>query len=216
MSYGWTTPIERKMFKRFPTVVFCDTTFDTNKDGRPLLLLIGKDSNSKAFTILRALLPNQQKWIFRWVFVSYYLPSMIKMHYQESDYSLPMDYCFYQLSELFHLGKYTNAPVEGDNTGIKDKSTLTVNPQMETFDTTRIRTLNGIRKERNRAAKNSRSSASTKSYSKHNFANELVNHAEVHIEDQIMLSLNYINLCITGNKWIVTKDYKNHPPKKLI
>ena len=125
-------------------------------------------------------------------------------------------YCFYQRSELFHLGEYTNAPVEGENTGIKVKSAVTVNPQMETFDTTTILTLNGIRKERNRAAENSRSSASTKPYSKHNFANELVNHAEVHIEDQITLSLNYINLCITGNKWLVTRDYKNHPPKKLI
>ena len=67
MSYGWTTPIEREMFKRFPTAVICDTTFDMNKEGRPLLLLIGKDSNSKTFTILGALLPNQQKWIFRWV-----------------------------------------------------------------------------------------------------------------------------------------------------
>ena len=75
MSYGWATPIERKMFRPFPTVVFCDTTFDTNKEDHPLLLLIGKDSNSKTFTILRALLPNQQKWIFRWVFCSL-LPSL--------------------------------------------------------------------------------------------------------------------------------------------
>ena len=73
-------------------------------------------------------------------------------------------YCFYQRSELFHLSKYTNAPVEGENTGIKVKSVVTVNPQMETFDTTTILTLNGIRKERNRAAENSRSSASTKPY----------------------------------------------------
>lgn len=333
MSYGWATPIEREMFRRFPTVVFCDTTFDTNKEDRPLLLLIGKDSNSKTFTILRALLPNQQKWIFRWVFCSLlpslydkdvlsrirlfitdgdaqeidqlndaidtFFPQVLRMRcgwhivrqgwknkiipksafknelrekYEKSelilkrwmyswmksscmtlyeykvskilflrflataqinkDLGLPyitsvqsffknnvepheLHYCFFRRSELFHLGEYTNAPVEGENTGIKAKSAVTVNPQTETFDTTTILTLNGIRKERNRAAQNSRSSASTKPYSKYNFANELVNHAEVHIEDQIILSSNYINLRITGNKWLVTRDYDNHPPKKI-
>ena len=61
MCYSWITPIERDMFKCFPTVVFCDTTFDTNKEDCPLLLMIGKGSNSKIFTILRALLHNQQK-----------------------------------------------------------------------------------------------------------------------------------------------------------
>ena len=87
MSYGWTTPIEREMFKRFPTAVFCDTTFDMNKEGRPLLLLIGKDSNSKTFTILGALLPNQKKGYLDGFLVPYFLPFMIKMYYQESDYS---------------------------------------------------------------------------------------------------------------------------------
>ena len=75
MCYGWSTPKEMDMFKPFPTVVFCDTTFDTIKEDCPLLLLIGKDSNSKTFTVLWALLPNQQKWVFRWVFCSL-LPSL--------------------------------------------------------------------------------------------------------------------------------------------
>ena len=52
MCYGWSTPKEMDMFKPFPTVVFCDTTFDTIKEDCPLLLLIGKDSNSKTFTVL--------------------------------------------------------------------------------------------------------------------------------------------------------------------
>ena len=34
--YGWSTPIEMDMFKRFPTIVFCDTTFDTNTEDCPL------------------------------------------------------------------------------------------------------------------------------------------------------------------------------------
>ena len=41
---------------------------DTNSEGRPLLSLVGKDTCSKTFTILRALLPNQQQWLFRWIF----------------------------------------------------------------------------------------------------------------------------------------------------
>lgn len=40
----------------------------TNKEGRPLLLVGGQDGNGKMFTVLRAFLPNQRAWVFRWLF----------------------------------------------------------------------------------------------------------------------------------------------------
>ena len=116
---------------------------------------------------------------------------------------------------MFHLGEYTNAAAEGENIGIKTKADVTVGPQMETFSTATILTLNGMRKEKNRVARNTISSISSKPYSIHKFANKLVNNAEVHIEDQMKLSKNYINIHVDGNKYFVTRDYKNHPPKKL-
>ena len=30
--------------------------------------MTGKDTNSRTFTIIRAFLPNQKMWVFRWVF----------------------------------------------------------------------------------------------------------------------------------------------------
>ena len=45
-----------------------DTVNDTNKYKRPLLTISGKDSFSKMFIILRAFLPNERAWVFRWIF----------------------------------------------------------------------------------------------------------------------------------------------------
>jgi len=68
MAFAWTTTPEKRMFKLFPSVIFCDCTEDTNNEGRPLLSMTGKDTNSRTFTIIRAFLPNQKMWVFRWVF----------------------------------------------------------------------------------------------------------------------------------------------------
>lgn len=68
MALAWIVPQEARMFKFFPSVIFVDATMDTNNEGRPLLSMVGKDTCGKTFTILRVFLPNQQLWIFRWVF----------------------------------------------------------------------------------------------------------------------------------------------------
>ena len=68
MAFAWSIPEEKKIFELFPSVLFVDTTCDTNNEGRPLLSINGKDTSSRTFTLVRAFLPNQQMWIFRWVF----------------------------------------------------------------------------------------------------------------------------------------------------
>ena len=75
MAFAWVTPLEKLRFKMFPMVIYCDATMDTNNEGRSLLTMTGKDTSSKTFTILRVYLPNQQMWVFRWVF-NVLLPEM--------------------------------------------------------------------------------------------------------------------------------------------
>ena len=68
MAIAWVIPCEKRLFEMFPQVVLVDTTNDTNNEGRPLLTMTGKDSNGKMFTFLRAFLPNEKGWVFRWIF----------------------------------------------------------------------------------------------------------------------------------------------------
>ena len=62
-EHGW------KMFHRFPEVAFFDTTFKTNNEGRPLFLMVGRDSEGKGFVVLRILMPNETKAFFMWIFL---------------------------------------------------------------------------------------------------------------------------------------------------
>ena len=75
LGFTWVLPCERRLFEMFPEVLTIDCTADTNNEGRPLLTMNGKDSNGKMFTVLRAFLPNEKAWVFRWLF-SYILPKM--------------------------------------------------------------------------------------------------------------------------------------------
>ena len=68
MSIAWAIPCERRLFEMFPEVIVFDTTNKTNNESRLLLTMAGKDSNGKMFTFLRAFLPNEKGWVFRWVF----------------------------------------------------------------------------------------------------------------------------------------------------
>ena len=68
MGFAWVLPCERRLFEMFPEVLTVDCTSDTNNESRPLLTMNGKDSNGKMFTVLRAFLPNEQAWVFRWIF----------------------------------------------------------------------------------------------------------------------------------------------------
>ena len=75
ISVAWVIPSEREYFSRFPQVLFIDATAQTNNERRPLLLICGKDAKGKMFPVLRAFLPNERAWVFRWVF-NVALPSL--------------------------------------------------------------------------------------------------------------------------------------------
>jgi hypothetical protein len=73
---AWIHPKEKRLFQLFPEVVHVDSTADTNKEGRPLLTMTGRDSSGKHFTILRVFLPNERAFVFRWLF-RLVLPSLL-------------------------------------------------------------------------------------------------------------------------------------------
>jgi len=67
LAIFWVTPMEKKMFARFPYVVKIDTTFGTNNRKLPLLTMTGKTNENTVYTIARCWIPNEQQWILNWV-----------------------------------------------------------------------------------------------------------------------------------------------------
>ena len=67
---------ELMLLEMFPEVWFMDVTSGTNKEGRGLFLVAGKDSNNNGFTGVRIFLPSEQLWVFDWMFRDC-LPSLI-------------------------------------------------------------------------------------------------------------------------------------------
>ena len=75
---GWiTADAAWQQFACFPEVIFCDATHKTNNEGRPLLVVVGRDSNAAAFCILRIFMPNETSAFYRWVFMKCIIPSFL-------------------------------------------------------------------------------------------------------------------------------------------
>ena len=52
----------------FTDAITVDCTADTNNESRPLLTMGGTYSFGKVFIFLRVFLPNERRWVLRWVF----------------------------------------------------------------------------------------------------------------------------------------------------
>jgi hypothetical protein len=68
IASAWVLAPEIRLAYQFPEVLLMDSTADTNKESRPLFTITGKDSTGHMFTILRAFVPNERAWVFRWLF----------------------------------------------------------------------------------------------------------------------------------------------------
>jgi hypothetical protein len=68
LAVAWVIPEEKRLFHLFTDVIHIDGTMKTNNEGRPLVTITGRDSRGNQFTILRAFLPNERAWSFRWLF----------------------------------------------------------------------------------------------------------------------------------------------------
>lgn len=82
IGIAWVSRSAKRWFKLYPHVLFIDVTEDTNKESRPFLSVSVKDSSGQHHIILRAFLPNQRAWSFRWVFQSVMPKLLNSMHLQ--------------------------------------------------------------------------------------------------------------------------------------
>ena len=68
IAVAWFLPEEKRLFELYPEVVFIDVTSDSNNEKRPLFTITGKTSHGSMYTLMRAFLPNERSWVFRWLF----------------------------------------------------------------------------------------------------------------------------------------------------
>ncbi len=61
---GWAFNDDLAELRKFPEVLHMDTTFKTNREGRPLFNIVIKDSNNKLRTVFRCLLPSEKQCMF--------------------------------------------------------------------------------------------------------------------------------------------------------
>jgi len=67
LAVAWARADEKRLFELHPEVFMIDVTFGTNCEGRPLGMTAAVDSNMHSFTPLRAFLPSECRWVFRWL-----------------------------------------------------------------------------------------------------------------------------------------------------
>jgi MULE transposase domain/SWIM zinc finger len=68
IGIAWVTPHERRLFRMFPEVLKTDCTASTNNENRPFFAASGMTSDHGVFVAVRAFLPNERCWTFRWLF----------------------------------------------------------------------------------------------------------------------------------------------------
>ena len=78
LAFAWVLPEEHRQFSLYPFVAHIDGTNSTNKESRPLVTVTGRDALGHQFTVLRAFLPNNQAWVFKWLFQTVF-PTLLGM-----------------------------------------------------------------------------------------------------------------------------------------
>jgi MULE transposase domain len=68
IAAAWVSKQELRQFLLNPEVLHIDATADTNKEKYPLITITGRDMASTMFTVMRAFVPNERAWVFRWLF----------------------------------------------------------------------------------------------------------------------------------------------------
>ena len=68
LALAWVRPEELDMAYLYPEVLMVDVVCGVNREQLPLLTITGITRFNKVFTVLRAYLPNQRRWMFKWIF----------------------------------------------------------------------------------------------------------------------------------------------------
>ncbi|CAJ1964434.1 unnamed protein product [Cylindrotheca closterium] len=76
LGAAWMDENNYRQFLCYPEVLFIDATHKTNNEGRPLLLICGRDSAGKAFVVIHVFMPNESQAFYRWIFLQA-LPAML-------------------------------------------------------------------------------------------------------------------------------------------
>ena len=76
LACGWARNDDIAVLRKFPEVLHMDTTFKTNKEGRPLFNIVVKDSNNQLRTVFRCILPSEKQCIFDTILCSV-LPNIL-------------------------------------------------------------------------------------------------------------------------------------------
>jgi hypothetical protein len=66
IAYGM--PFELEQFRLFHISMHIDATTNSNKEGWPLVTVTSKDLYGCMFFVLRAFLPSEQSWAYKWLF----------------------------------------------------------------------------------------------------------------------------------------------------
>ena len=76
----WVLPAGKRLFRAYPEVLFIDGTHKTNKENRPLIVLGIRDADGKVHVVIRAYVPNERSWLYRWLFQTA-IPSVVGRQY---------------------------------------------------------------------------------------------------------------------------------------
>ena len=60
-----------RAFHMFPEVAYLDVTSNTNAEGRDLFLMVGKDADGSTFIANATIIPSQQRWVFKKIYISF-------------------------------------------------------------------------------------------------------------------------------------------------
>lgn len=104
VAHAWILQKELQMLKKNPFVLYVDTVKKTNKEKKTLLTISGKTSSGKMFPVLRAFVPNERAWIFKWIF-SVVLPSIIPLETRVKIFMIISDGDSTEIQQLEHAIK---------------------------------------------------------------------------------------------------------------
>jgi MULE transposase domain len=76
----WVLPAGKRLFRAYPEVLFIDGTHKTNSENRPLIVWGIKDADGKIHVVIRAFVPNERNWLYRWLFQTA-VPSLVGRQY---------------------------------------------------------------------------------------------------------------------------------------
>ena len=110
LCIAWCTNAELRLFRKFPSLLYCDATGDTNKTRNHLVTFSGRTPDGQQFIFLKVWVHNQKRVTFKWIF-QVVLKSFIPKETQKMVHLVLVDGDPQQMNELkIALANYlTNA-----------------------------------------------------------------------------------------------------------